>query len=205
MKSCSLETRGHAHWSVENPCPLETRDVLEVSHLSRPSNQWESASQLDGAHITKERNMIQIPNLEIDCDSDDPDTQVMLTQDFGGNTSMVTLHPSQVKLLAERMGLLLPDAEAQRTIARLSRQLRVLTERIKYLDEWLHAHSDASNADLSYERAYSFATWELANEFCADLAPVPEAAAPQPAGAAPQQPDQPNPQQSTLLFERKPS
>jgi hypothetical protein len=113
--------------------------------------------------------MIEIPNLTIDRDGTDPDTQVMLTQDFGGNTSMVTLHPCQVKLLAERMGILAPDAEAQRTIARLSRQMRVLLERINHLDDWLHTQSDTARADLSYEQTYSMATWELAHEFCADL------------------------------------
>lgn len=116
--------------------------------------------------------MIQIPNLTIDRDGDGPDVEVMLTQDFGGNEHMVTLHPSQVRVLCERMGLLAPDAEAQRTIARLSRQMRLLLERIDQLDDWLNQASQRGHEDLSMETTYSFASWEMANEFCKELPDV---------------------------------
>lgn len=113
--------------------------------------------------------MIDLLNLSIDRDGTDPDAHVSLTQDIGGNEHTVYLHPCQVRLLAERMGLLVPDVEAQRTIARLSRQMRTLLDRINHLDDWLHTQSDTAYADLSYEQTYSMATWELAREFVADL------------------------------------
>jgi hypothetical protein len=116
--------------------------------------------------------MIDIPNLTIDRDGTDPDTCVMLTQTFGGNEYMVSLHPCQVKVLAERMGILAPDAEAQRTITRLSRQLRILLDRVDTLDDWLNQAAQRGHENLDQETTYSFATWELANEFCKDL-PAP--------------------------------
>jgi hypothetical protein len=123
--------------------------------------------------------MIQIPNLEIDRDGTDPDTHVMLSQDFGGNVHMVTLHSCQVKVLAERMGLLAPDIEAQRTIARLSRQLRILLDRIDTLDDWINRAAQRGHESLEAETIYSFATWELASEFVKDLPqPVTDSALP---------------------------
>jgi hypothetical protein len=113
--------------------------------------------------------MIEIPNLTIDRNGTDPDTQVMLTQDFGGNEHMVTLHPCQVQLLAERMGLLVPDVESQRTIARLCRQMRILLDRIDQLDDDINRVVQGGHVDLETEMTFSFATWQLANEFCKDL------------------------------------
>lgn len=102
----------------------------------------------------------------------DEDGGVNLEQDAGcGEVSRITLHPIHVRLLAEEAGILAPSSniEADRTIARLCRQMRTLHDRINFLDDWLHHQSDDEHADLSYEQTYSMATWEIANEFLKDL------------------------------------
>lgn len=115
--------------------------------------------------------MIRLPNLTIDRDGTDPDAEVMLTQDFGGNEHMVSLHPCQVRLLFERMGMLAASSnpESDRTIARLSRQMRLLLDRINTLDDWLNQAQQRGHEDLAEETAFSFSTWEMANEFCKEL------------------------------------
>jgi hypothetical protein len=117
--------------------------------------------------------MIEVPSLKIDRDGDGPDTLVCLQQEgmaLAGE-QVVYLHPTQIRLLAERMGLLAPGSniDADRTIARLCRQIRTLANRIEYLDDWLHTCSDTAHADLDYEQTYSQATWEIALEFVKDL------------------------------------
>jgi hypothetical protein len=64
------------------------------------------------------------------------------------------------------------DLQASRTIAKLSRQMRILLDRIDTLDNWLNHKSQLGHEDLEAEAVYSFATWEMANEFCADLPPT---------------------------------
>lgn len=113
--------------------------------------------------------LIELPNLAIDYDPARADAGVMLTQDLGGNQHMVCLHPCQVKLIAERLGLAAADGSAQRKIAALTRRLQTLRDRIDCLDDMLHTVADHGRECLDIESAYSFATWELANEFCADL------------------------------------
>lgn len=126
--------------------------------------------------------MAKIWDLAYEVDSDGG---INLEQDAGcGDVERITLHPIHVRLLAEQAGILAPSSniEADRTIARLCRQMRLLLERINYLDDWLHTCSDTAHADLSYEQTYSMATWELAREFVDDLpdvaGPVRRAAAP---------------------------
>lgn len=121
----------------------------------------------------------------------DEDGSVNVEQDAGfGEVSRITLHPIHVRLLAEQVGLLAPSSniEADRTIARLTRQMRILFDRIDRLDDWLNAAAQRGHEDLEMETTYSFATWELANEFVADLPggafPAKPAATP---AAAPEQ------------------
>lgn len=96
---------------------------------------------------------------------------VLLEQDMGcGEVHRIELHMIHLRLLAEKTGLVpAVDPDAERTIARLCRQMRLLFERIDTLHDWLVNHSDHKHADLSYELSHSRATWDLANEFCADL------------------------------------
>lgn len=100
-----------------------------------------------------------------------PDAMVRLSQgEYSGNEVLIDLHASQVLLIAERLGIVpVVDRDAQRTIARLSRQMRSLFERIQYLDDWLHRCSDTAHADLDYEQDYARATFEIAREFVLEL------------------------------------
>jgi hypothetical protein len=118
--------------------------------------------------------MTIIPDLSFEIDGDAID----LEQDAGcGSVSRITLHPVHLQLLAECTGMLTPSSnlEADRTIAKLSRQMRILLDRINQLDDWLNLAAQRGHEDLELENTYSFATWELAKEFCTDL-PKPYAA-----------------------------
>ena len=110
---------------------------------------------------------IHIPDLKIDYDqTGDPDETVTLTQDWGGNTSIVSLHPSQVRLIAEHIGVLpVGDLEAQRTIARMSRQLRNVYARLHQLDQWLWQTQAKGHEDLDMETTHSMATLEILTEY----------------------------------------
>lgn len=99
----------------------------------------------------------------------------------------VRLHVSHVRMLARRFGVIAGDEEADRTIARLSRQIRTLTARIHRLAEMFQDASMRGHEDVEYECEYGVASLELATEFCTELpdaqahreasrqaAPVPE-------------------------------
>lgn len=82
----------------------------------------------------------------------------------------IEIHPLHLRYMAEQIGLVpTSDPAAAGTIARLSRQLRILFDRINQLDDWLNAAAQRGHEDLEAETIYSFATWELANEFVSDL------------------------------------
>jgi hypothetical protein len=113
--------------------------------------------------------MTQIYDLAYEVDEQG---DVQLEQDAGcGEVARVTLHPIHVRLLAEEAGILAPssDLEANRTIARLCRQMRVLHDRISQLDDLLNSVAQRGHEDLEAEMAYSVATWELAHEFLMQL------------------------------------
>lgn len=108
-----------------------------------------------------------IQNLTIETDDDG---NILLEQDTGGNIARVTLHPTHLRYLAEKMGLVeTSDPAAQKTIAMLTRRLLVLRERIDHLDDWLTNCSDTKHANLDYEQHFAGATADIAYEFCADL------------------------------------
>jgi hypothetical protein len=113
--------------------------------------------------------MTQIYDLAYEVDEQG---DVQLEQDAGcGEVSRVTLHPIHVRLLAEEAGLMAPSSsvEADRTIARLCRQMRVLHGRISQLDDWLGLAAARGHEDLDMETAYSLATWDIASEWVRDL------------------------------------
>ena len=112
-----------------------------------------------------------IPELKIERLSDGTgDGLILLTQDNCGNRDSVAIHPMHLRLMAEKMGLLeSTDAQAQKTIATLTRRLHLLRERVAHLSDWLANHSDSQHADLSYEPIYATATTDIAEEFCAEL------------------------------------
>jgi hypothetical protein len=114
--------------------------------------------------------MIDIPCLKIDRDGDGPDEPLLLEQECSGNIDRISLHPSQVRLLAERMGFLPEHSDdANRIIARLSRHLRILAERIDLLDDMMLNIGAKGRESVDEECAYSAASWQLANEFVNDL------------------------------------
>lgn len=112
----------------------------------------------------------RIENLTIEVIDDADGRLIMLEQDSCGNISSVAIHPVHVRHLAEKLGLThLADPTAQRTIASLTRRIRVLADRIESLHDFLINHSDTKHADLTWEQTYSKATLDSADEFIAEL------------------------------------
>lgn len=98
--------------------------------------------------------------------------QLNLEQELGcGETSLLTLHRLQLSHLAGLMGIVkAPVAgESQKTIATLTRRLKLLRDRIDFIADYLEDHSDSKHADLSFEQTYARATADIADEFCAEL------------------------------------
>lgn len=97
---------------------------------------------------------------------------INLEQDAGtGEVHRIDLHPMHVSLLAAELGLMQGDADARRRVATLERRLRVLLDRIDRLDDLIYLASEKGREDLEVESALTYATWELATEFCHDLSP----------------------------------
>ena len=112
-----------------------------------------------------------IPALTIEqLDPSNGDGLIVLEQDSCGNVDRVAIHPLHVRHLAEKFGLVSTcDLDAARTIATMTRRMRLLAERVQHLNDWLHEHSDTRHADFTYEQSYSQATADLATEFCHEL------------------------------------
>ena len=112
--------------------------------------------------------MVKIFDLSFEIDGD----AIELEQDAGcGEVNRICLHPVHVRLLAEQTGLLAPSSniEADATIARLSRHLRTLHDRIDRLDDWIRQKAENGREDLEAESIFSYATWELSSSFIEDL------------------------------------
>ena len=118
---------------------------------------------------------IDLPDLTIDTvDSKPargPDAMVRLSQgQYSGDEQVIDVHATQVLLIAERMGLIpARDESADRTIARLSRQLRLLFGRIQQHASDLGGISAAGHECVDEELAYASATYEIAREFVLQL------------------------------------
>lgn len=112
-----------------------------------------------------------IPDLKIELLDDEPFAGwIMLEQDSGGNVDRVSLHPVQLRYLAEKIGLVpASDPEGARAIATLERRMCLLRDRIDHLGNWMTKYSDHEHADLSYEMAYIEGLAAMADEFCAEL------------------------------------
>lgn len=118
---------------------------------------------------------INLPPLEIEYDAaEGRDAQVTLRQDQGGNISEVYLHPIQVQLLGERLGLAMPDLQpgprAQMLIDSLTRKLAALHYRIDEMDN-LIMNADHEHANLSELTAHSRASLEIAIEYMLEIDP----------------------------------
>jgi len=102
-----------------------------------------------------------LPNGNLRLENEDP---------MGAQSYVLDLHPIQVRLMAERLGLVATsDVQAARRIQALSRRLWVLGSRIERLADYLVNCSDHAHADLSWEMTYCNATRDIADEFVADL------------------------------------
>lgn len=111
-----------------------------------------------------------IPDVTIELMDDTEGSLILLEQDSGGNTDRVAIHPIHLRYMAEKFGLIqTSDPLAQKTIAMLTRRLRLLRDRVDFLADWLATNSDNEHADLSYEQTYARATADIAGEFCAEL------------------------------------
>lgn len=89
-----------------------------------------------------------------------------------GESYAVDIHPTQLRYLAEKIGLAVaaPDAGHARRVEKLNRRLKVLHDRVLQLDQWLWQHPDTENADITTEIWYSAGTLELSNEFQVEIA-----------------------------------
>ena len=85
-----------------------------------------------------------IPALTIEqLDPSNSDGLILLEQGSCGNVDRVAIHPLHVRHLAEKFGLVSKwDPDAARTIATITRRIRLLAERVQHLNGWLHEHSD---------------------------------------------------------------
>jgi hypothetical protein len=86
-----------------------------------------------------------------------------------GDVASVTIHKSQLRLLAAEMGLMHGDLNAWQRVATLERRLCVLRDRIATLDGYLHEDLARDQADLPHLCTFSDGTFTLADEWCADL------------------------------------
>jgi hypothetical protein len=106
-----------------------------------------------------------IPALKIELmDDGKGEALILLTQDDYGDAYSVSLHPIHLRYLAEKMGLIeTSDPTAHKTIAKLTRRLHLLRDRVEHL-----ANSLATNPN-GCQQDYARATADIANEFCAEL------------------------------------
>lgn len=85
----------------------------------------------------------------------------------------VDLHPMHLRFIAEKMGLVremsVSEADALRTVDKLTRRIRVLHERIVQMDKWLNESRDLECADITVEFWFSAATLDLSREFIREI------------------------------------
>ena len=98
---------------------------------------------------------------------------IRLENESMGDCYAVDIHPVQLRLLAEKAGIIretsASEANTLRTNAELRRRLRSLKDRIDHLGEYLALHSDHRHADLTFETTYATATADICDAYCADF------------------------------------
>lgn len=113
----------------------------------------------------------EIPQVEIELAANG-NVHVTDCSDFDGRHT-VTLHPIHLRLIAEKLGLVrgmsASEADALRTVDKLTRRLNLLHERIAKMDSWLWEHRDFDEADINVEVWFSRATLDLSTEFQAEI------------------------------------
>ena len=111
-----------------------------------------------------------IPHLNIEVL---PGGLIRLENESMGDSYAVDVHLVQLRLIAEKMGLVrevsASEADTMRKMLELQRRMLALKDRIDHLGEYLALHSDHRHADLSYESNYATATADICEAFCADF------------------------------------
>ena len=89
-------------------------------------------------------------------------TAIILQQTVNGEAERISIHPVQLRYIAEQFGLIAPgDQDAAKAIAAMQRRLRQMRDRARHQVEILTAGSP--------EHAYAEATAAIADEYCADF------------------------------------
>lgn len=95
-----------------------------------------------------------IPNLKIEANDDGT---ITLEQEWTGNVDRVAIHPCQLRLIAERLGMVqavtASGAELGRDNDRLKRHLLRVREHALTLQREFSEHADWAHADMSHEMA----------------------------------------------------
>lgn len=113
-----------------------------------------------------------IPNLNIEFQSfKDTGDQILLEQDNCLDyVDRITIHPIHLRYMAEKLGLVASsDAQVHSVIESLQRRLVTLKDRVDHLTDYLTRLSDDKHANLDYERTYSRASSDIAEQFCMDI------------------------------------
>lgn len=116
-----------------------------------------------------------IPDLNIEFINDGKgEGLIHLQQGFDDELGRLTLHPVQLRFLAEKVGLV-PASEpaAAKAIATLERRLRVLRDRIEALGGLINDQAGSTKPEVWGILAHVTATADIAQEFCADMGDVP--------------------------------
>lgn len=112
-----------------------------------------------------------IPDLRIEAVQHDGANLLRIEQiDGSGQSYIIDLHPLHVHHLAERLGII--DAAhrgAIEEVRALRRRMLLLRDRIDELDDIVRKSGIDRHADITELSTYSFATIQMANEFCADI------------------------------------
>ena len=89
-------------------------------------------------------------------------TAILLQQTVNGEAERISIHPVQLRYIAEQFGLIAPgDQDAAKAIAAMQRRLKQVRDRARHQVEILKAGSP--------EHAYAEATAAIVDEYCADL------------------------------------
>ncbi|VTU29493.1 hypothetical protein H6CHR_03206 [Variovorax sp. PBL-H6] len=109
----------------------------------------------------------QIPHLNIETL---PNGNIRVENESMGDSYVVDLHPMHLRFIAEHLGLVremsASHADALRTVDKLGRRLRVLSERVEQLTAWIWEDSEDINQAVLW---HSDATRDLAREFLREL------------------------------------
>lgn len=129
---------------------------------------------------TMNPNSIKQHELKAEWIEDKHGPAVMLTQADDGydDPQTILVHPWQFRAVCEQFGILpTGDAEARRSIARTTRRLLALNERIQDLRHYVATHSDHEHADLLVEMTMLNALGDLADEWAQDAQELAAASA----------------------------